>query len=214
MAQISIGSKLTFQETSDFVNSVNAIAEGGERELVIDMSSCQYLNSIMLSGLIRAQKICQNTHCNMALSNVNASAMTLFETTNVLGLFDIKNSQKQSNEQRIFQFDFEVTGNNIGIIKLTGSFDNSEQCTQFRNFYEKQITTVKHGILDCSNLSHLGTCGVTEFFRIRGIFQEREGELIIVSQTDSVESVWRMMHLESLIPKVATFEEAAALIHR
>jgi len=69
-----------------------------------------------------------------------------------------------------------------------------------------------NGIIDCSSLYHLGSPGVTELFRLRGMLQEKEGRLVIFSQADSVESVWRMMHLESLIPKAETLEESLLIL--
>ena len=68
MTNIPFKSKQTFQEVGQFVKSITALVSEGNCSICIDMSGCQYMNSIMLSGLIRALKICQDNNCEMALN--------------------------------------------------------------------------------------------------------------------------------------------------
>ncbi|MBF0433186.1 MAG: STAS domain-containing protein [Fibrobacteria bacterium] len=213
MESISIGSNLNYQQTNTFVADVESIVKTKITGLTIDMHTCQYLNSLMLSGLIRAHKICKAADCSLVLSNVNSSAMTLFETTNVLGLFTIQSSEHTEDIPESLNLAFTLAEGQTGVISISGSLNNPEQCTQFRNFYEGHVLDIKHGIMDCSTLENLGSSGVTEMFRLRGILYEKGGKLIIASKKDSVESVWRMMHLESLIPKMDTIELALAHIN-
>jgi anti-anti-sigma factor len=208
MCLIQFGSKLNFQQTSKFIDSVEALVQEGKKSIRIDMSTSQYLNSIMLSGLIRALKMCEKAGVQLLLQKVDASAMTLFETTNVLGLFSIENDEPPVP----LSSNLSITADEItdGDIKfaIKGSLNIPEQCLKFRNYYESNMAETKNVVLDCSELHHLGSSGVTEMFRLRGILQEKGGKLVIVSETDSVESVWRMMHLDTLIPKVTTLTQA------
>jgi anti-anti-sigma regulatory factor len=212
MADISLGSKLTFKEVNLFVDDISALVKSGEKEININMQSCRYLNSVMLSGLIRAQKITEDNHCRLVLRKVSAPAMTLFETTNVHSLFNMEGKEAVKITQETPEFSFKDLPGNNGLFELKGSLSTPEHCSPFREFYEKHIMNCVNGILDCSNLEHIGSSGVTEMFRLRGIFEEKSGKLIIVSQTDAVDSVWRMMHLESLIPKSGSVDEALTLL--
>ncbi len=207
---ISLGSKLSFKETNQFVKTVAESVESGVDTVYIDMQFCQYLNSIMLSGLIRALKTCEKAKRNLVLKKVNASAMTLFETTNVLNLFSIENEGDFKKEESSLELKLNSDYNGIGYFEISGSLSTLDHCTQFREFYEKHLIDYENCILDCSKLIHLGSSGVTEMFRIRGMLQEKQGMLVILNPTDSVESVWRMMHLETLIPRAETMEEAKA----
>lgn len=208
MAALTLGSKLTFQETNQFVQEATSIMQGSKSDLVVDMGECQYLNSIMLSGLIRVMKVCEKQKSRLVLRRVPASARTLFETTNVLGLFQIEDKQGAEEEVPGLSLDYESLGPGNGLIRIAGSLSDQLQCTQFRDFYEKHIPDISNCVLDCEELQHLGSPGVTEMFRLRGMLQERDGRLVIASNQDAVESVWKMMHLESLIPKLESLEEA------
>jgi anti-anti-sigma factor len=214
MKNIKLGSKLSFAEVNKFVENIASIVNDGEKSLYINMEFCQYLNSIMLSGLIRALKLCDKANCKMTLKKVNASVMTLFETTNVLSLFKIEDPEIKNDNQTSLGFSYKKISNNTGLFILKGSLSTSDQCSHFRGFYEKYILEIDNSIIDCSSLYHLGSPGVTELFRLRGMLQEKEGRLVIFSQTDSVESVWRMMHLESLVPKAETLEEAERILSK
>jgi len=207
MSAIQLGSKLSFAETNQFVESVSTLLQQSPNQIHINMKECHYLNSIMLSGLIRALKMCQAQNCQLVLKQVNASARTLFETTNVLSLFSIEDLEVQSPTHTILELKYSLPKPNIGIFQLTGSLNDSEQCSQFRNLYEPAVLEIKHAVLDCAHLFHLGGAGVNEMFRLRGILYEKSGKLFLINPTDAVESVWKMMHLDSLIPYINHLDE-------
>jgi len=202
MAVLELGSKLSFQQTNEFVEAVTKTIEGGDHTIYIDMKDCQYLNSIMLSGLIRALKICEQNKGHLVLKKVNASTMTLFETTNVLNLFSIENEESIVKEDSTLELKFREESGKTGVFEIIGSINSNDQCSKFREFYQQYIIDIQNGILDCSKLFHLGSTGVNEMFRLRGILQEKAGKLYMMAPTDAVESVWKMMHLESLIPSI------------
>ncbi|MFC1586521.1 STAS domain-containing protein [Fibrobacterota bacterium] len=214
MQNITLRSKLTFKQVNQFVNEISSLVGSGEKSININMESCHYFNSIMLSGLIRSLKTCENAGCRMVLLKVSASVMTLFETTNVRSLFTIEGEETKKDSLSDLNLSFKKLSGKKGVFILKGSLNSYVQCSQLREFYEKYILEINSGILDCTGLEHLGSPGVTEMFRLRGMLQEKSGILVIVGQTDSVESIWRMMHLESLIPRVNSLEDAQKLLEK
>lgn len=205
---LTLGSKLSFREINEFVEHIVEGLKTGPSRLVIDMSSCIYLNSIMLSGLIRAKKQCENYAIPLVLRHVSASTLTLFDTTNVTPLFTIEEPLKREPFSHDLHIQWDVMQPHIGVCKLRGSLDTPTGCNQFRNSYEKQMLEHTTIIVDFSQVDHVGSPGVTECFRLRGMIQEKNGQLFVVSNSESLDSMWRMMHLGNLIPKYDTLEQA------
>ena len=212
METVTLGSKLTFQETNDFVSLIQKKLNNAPPSLRVDMKGCHYLNSIMLSGLIRALKLCEKQGCAMVLTNINTSAKTLLETTNVDSLFNMDAGPALEPAHSLLELQFEKSETGHGVVKMKGSLNTPVECTQFRGFYESHFNGIKHGILCCDDLFHLSSSGVTEMFRLRGLLHEKKGQLILISRSDSVDSVWKMMHLESLIPRAQNIEQAQELL--
>jgi len=204
---IPLGSKLSFRETNEFIESVTKGLKTHPQKIVIDMTTCIYLNSIMLSGLIRAHKICQEHSLGLVLKNVSASTLTLFDTTNVTNLFTIDNkAHSGSTSELVIQW--SSSENNALLCHLIGSLASPVTCNQFRLAYEQKIGFYKNFILDFSKLDHLGSPGITECLRLRGLVQEKNGQLLVVGGSESLDALWRMMHLGSLIPKFETLHSA------
>ena len=91
---------------------------------------------------------------------------------------------------------------------MSGALDQQAQCTQFRTLYEEELPKIKNAVLDCSELQNFGPYGVTELFRFRELLQEKSGKLCLLNPSNAVESVWKIMHLESLIPKIADLKSS------
>lgn len=212
MVKVPFKSKMKFKEVNAFVENIENLVNEDNNPIYIDMGPCQFLNSFMLSGLIRALLYCQANNTKLVLSKVHPSVITLFETTNVLSLFIIEDRQELEEDLETLDVSFRKENNDTGILLIKGNLNKPGQYSQFRAFYEKYIDECSNIILDCSSLEHLGSQGVTELFRLRGILQEKNGMLIMVSEGDSIDSIWQMMHLETLIPKSPSLEEAFNLL--
>ncbi len=209
---VKIGSNLSPQDMNFFVNDLLNRVPSGTNELILDLSECQFLNSMMLSGLLNLLKACREKSIQLTLINVGTSAYMLFETTNVLELFKVDVNSLRKQDPPDLNLSVQRLNPSQVVFTLGGGLHSSQQCARFRESYEEVLPDFSDAVLDLSQLHHLGSAGVTEMFRLRGLLQEKAGHLVIVSGTDSVESVWRMMHLSSLIPKVASLEAGIKVI--
>lgn len=210
---IELGSRLSFKQTNEFVDKVGHLLAGNPSCIYVDMQSCVYLNSIALSGLIRAHKLCEQKKTPFILTNVQASAYTLFETTNVLELFAIENTPLSQEEDKL-EIEFELLKPHLGFFKISGNFNGAHQSQQFRIEYEKELPELKSVLIGLQFAENIGSVAINELFRLRGMLYEKSGMLVLESTSESIESVWRMMHLNSLIPLCKSRDQALQIIQQ
>ena len=89
------GSLVGGDETDELKKTVQSLLEQGNRKLIIDLGSVEYLNSSAIGALVSAHTSYMNRQGKMMLCNVNKSITNVFVVTKLSTIFN--NAEKRED---------------------------------------------------------------------------------------------------------------------
>jgi len=82
------GSLVGGDETDELKKTVQSLLEQGNRKLIIDLGSVEYLNSSAIGALVSAHTSYMNRQGKMVLCNINKSITNVFIVTKLSTIFN------------------------------------------------------------------------------------------------------------------------------
>ncbi|KAA0257102.1 STAS domain-containing protein [Deferribacter autotrophicus] len=91
--------------SNDFKNIVEELKSFDDiREVRLDLKSCEYIQSKVLTGFVQLNKFCKERSLNLILVNVNESIVQLLELTNLYSIFKIERDFTSYTPEELISF--------------------------------------------------------------------------------------------------------------
>jgi|ERR1035437_2160508 anti-anti-sigma factor len=81
--------RATYKEAEEFRNFVQNDIEAGWQKIIIDMKSCEFMDSSFLGVLVNSLKQLEKSNGNLKLASVHDDAQTILDITRISDLFKI-----------------------------------------------------------------------------------------------------------------------------
>ncbi|MBF8983812.1 STAS domain-containing protein [Lutibacter sp. B2] len=87
---ILIPENFAVDEVEDLREKINHLISEGEKDFVLDFSSCKFIDSTGLGVLIAVYKKCTGFNGSLKLHSMNPQVMKVFKLTRLDKIFDIQ----------------------------------------------------------------------------------------------------------------------------
>ena len=88
--------RATYKEAEEFKNFVQNDIEAGWKKIIIDMKSCEFMDSTFLGVLVNSLKQSEKSNGNLILASVHDDAQAILDITRISGLFKIYSDKDEA----------------------------------------------------------------------------------------------------------------------
>ncbi|MCP5463925.1 MAG: STAS domain-containing protein [Deltaproteobacteria bacterium] len=98
VAVVSLEGSLDVSQQKDFKTQIMNVAEKQEKDIVLDFSSVNFIDSSCLGALVAVTKTLQSAEGDIKLSHLSDDVRSIFQITRLDKIFEIYDDNKQAVE--------------------------------------------------------------------------------------------------------------------